>query len=148
MIQPLVNRFSKQRVSRLVAQLALGLLIALLATGCMITSGGRETSDLRPEAGSLSVSFVASEGEQNRALLIGARSTTVNVTVFAQADSGDLRIDVLQPDGSVAFAVEARPDERVSRTGSVQTSEAGELGFRVVARNARRGSFDLFYQLP
>jgi hypothetical protein len=42
--------------------------------------------------------------------------------------------------------VQSRPDEQITRRGDVLTDEQGRLHYRVIARGARNGAYQLLYQ--
>jgi hypothetical protein len=75
------------------------------------------------------------------ALDTGAPQANLNAIVIVQAERGELQLELLNADGSVALAVKGRPDESVSRSGSVQTDTTGRLRYRVTAAGARNGSY-------
>jgi hypothetical protein len=124
----------------------LALLSLLSLSGCLLTSGGETVSDLRPDGGNISVQFVSADGEELRTLPTSNASSEVSVTVFVSAETGELRIDILNPDGAVAFSTQSRPGQGITRTGRAQTNANGELQYRIVARNARKGNYEVFYQ--
>ena len=125
-----------------------GLLIlcALLLGGCMLMSGGRTSSDTLPDGGNISVNFVGADGTQEQTVDTGAIDAAFNTIVIVQAERGELRIELLNPDGNVAFSVQARPDEQVTRRGDVLTDEQGRLRYRVIAQGARNGGYQVLYQ--
>jgi uncharacterized protein YfaP (DUF2135 family) len=120
---------------------------ALWLSGCLLVSGERRVTDAQLASGSSSVSFVSAEGEEIRELDTGAAARMVDVVVFVASDQGELRLDLLGPDGAVAFATQSRPGEWLTRSGTVRTDERGRLRFRVVARAARQGEYEVFYQI-
>lgn len=129
--------------------LALGLwplLLGLLLSGCMIASGGRSSEDAGPEAGNQVMSFVSAEGEELRQLNTGAPAAELRVIVILEAEQGELRLDVIGGDGQVVLSAQSRPDEQVTRSGSVSTDAQGALRYRVSARGARNGSYQILYQ--
>jgi type IV pilus biogenesis protein CpaD/CtpE len=134
-------RFSKSPASLLVLA-----ALALLLSGCMLVSGERTSEDTTPEAGSRNASFVSAEGEQSLALLTGAPTAAVRVVVAVAAEQGELRVEVLNPNGGVALSAASQPDDEVTRSGLATTDVAGELRYRVVARGARVGSYRILYQ--
>jgi hypothetical protein len=124
------------------------LTCALLLSGCMLMSGGRSSSDTLPDGGNVSGSFVGADGQQEQSVDTGAARTTFSTIAIVQADRGELQVELLNADGSVAYAVKGRPDEAVTRSGSVTTDENGRLRYRISATGARNGSFQLLYQRP
>lgn len=127
---------------------ALLVVGALLLSGCMLMSGGRTSADTLPDGGNLSSSFVGADGRQDQSIETGAAGTTFSTIVIVQAERGELQLELLNADGSVAFAVKGRPEEAVTRSGSVTTDATGRLHYRVSATGARNGSFQLLYQRP
>jgi len=121
------------------------LLAALLLGGCMIVSGEQSSSDVQPDSGNVSSSFVGAEGAQEGSLAMG-RGGTFNVIAIVSVGQGDLRIEVLDPSGSVMLAVQGRPNEQVTRSGSVPTDPQGNLRYRVSARGARNGAYQILFQ--
>ena len=124
------------------------LLCALLLSGCMLMSGGRTSADTLPDGGNVSASFVGADGRDEQAVETGAPRSAFNTIVIVEAARGELQVELLNGDGSVAFAVKGRPDEAVTRSGSVTTDDVGQLRYRVTATGARNGSYQLLYQRP
>jgi hypothetical protein len=134
------------RLGRLAGRLACAASMLLLA-GCMLASGQRASTDIRPDAGNTSVSFIGAEGSDAQFLEIGQPNTRFNVIVTAQVDTGDLQVDMLDgASGTVQLSVQARPDEQVTRSGSIVTDGRGQLHFRINARGARNGGYQILYQ--
>jgi hypothetical protein len=122
------------------------LLVAPLLGGCLLVSGEQTTIDLLAGSGNLSTAFVSAEGGAERLVQVGSGPAEVQVIAIVAVDSGDLQIDLLQPDGAVAFAVAGRPDAQVTRSGRVRSDDQGQVRYRVSARGARAGSYQLFFQ--
>jgi hypothetical protein len=120
--------------------------LAILLSGCLLTSGERPSTDALADGGNVSSTFVGANGSAERAIETGATSTTMNAIVIVQAERGELRLELLNPDGNVAFSVQARPDEQVTRRGDVLTDEQGRLRYRVIAQGARNGGYQVLYQ--
>ena len=120
--------------------------LALLLSGCLLTSGERPSMDALPDGGNVSTTFVGATGNAERTVETGASGTTMNAIVIVQAERGELRLELLNPDGNVAFSVQARPDEQVTRRGDVLTDEQGRLRYRVIAQGARNGGYQVLYQ--
>ena len=121
------------------------VLLALSLSGCMLMSGELTSADTPPTGGNVSTSFVSAEGVDTRTLETGAAGT-LNVITIVSADQGSLTVELLDPNGSVVYAVTSRPQEPVTRSGSVPTNDAGELRYRVSATGARNGTFQILYQ--
>jgi hypothetical protein len=120
-------------------------LFALLLNGCLLMSGGVTSTDTQAAAGNLSASFVSAEGQDERTLDVGEQAQLSVITIVSVAQ-GQLRVDILDPNGSVVLSVQGRPNEQVTRSGTVQTDANGELHYRVVAQGARNGSYQVLYQ--
>lgn len=122
------------------------VLCAGLLSGCMLMSGGRSSSDVLPDGGNISATFVGADGRSEQTLDTGAAGATLSAIVIVQAERGELQLELLNADGSVALAVKGRPDEAVSRSGTVQTNAQGQLRYRISATGARNGSYQVFFQ--
>ncbi|NOK58033.1 MAG: hypothetical protein GFH27_549287n337 [Chloroflexi bacterium AL-W] len=135
-----------QMIQRIARVFVLGVG-AVAVSGCLLMAGQQQSSDFQEGAGNLSVAFVSAEGSQRRTIATEAPAPgELNVIVLMSVDRGDLRLDLLEPDGSVAFSIEGSPEGQRSRSGTVSTDDQGRLHYRVVARNARNGSFQILYQ--
>ena len=129
-----------------VARLLLALACALLLGGCMLVSGGQSSSDALPDGGNISASFVGADGSSVQTVNTGLPNATLSATVIVQAERGELQVSLLAPDSSVALVVRGRPQESVSRTGTVATDADGNLRYRISAEGARNGGYQVFYQ--
>lgn len=125
----------------------LSLGAALLLTGCLQISGETTTIDLGPDGGNVSTSFVGAEGSEERVVALDRPGVAAQVIVMVEVRSGDLEVSLLQPDGAVAFVTASRPGAQVTRSGVVRADAAGRIRYRVSARGARDGAFQLFVQL-
>jgi hypothetical protein len=119
---------------------------ALLLSGCLLVSGERASADSLPDGGNVSSSFVGADGVTERTIETGAAAAELNAIVIVQAERGELQVELVNPDGSIAFSVKGRPDEQVTRQGAVRTNDDGRLRYRVIARGARNGSYQVLYQ--
>lgn len=119
---------------------------ALLLSGCMLMSGARTSSDVLPDGGNINATFVGADGRTEQTLDTGAPRVSMNAIAIVQAERGELQLELLNADGSVALAVKGRPDEAVSRSGTVTTDAQGRLRYRVSATGARNGSYQVFFQ--
>ena len=117
-----------------------------MLSGCLLTSGERPSMDALADGGNVSSTFVGADGNAERTIETGALGAQLNAIVIVQAERGELRIELLNPDGNVAFSVQARPDEQVTRRGDVQADEQGRLRYRVIAQGARNGGYQVLYQ--
>jgi hypothetical protein len=122
------------------------LLITPLLSGCLLISGERTTIDLLDGTGNVSTLFVSAEGSEERAVQVGTGADELQVIAIIGIESGDLQIDLLQPDGSVAFAVAGRPDAQITRSSLVRSDDTGQVRYRVLARGARNGEYQIFFQ--
>lgn len=127
-------------------RLALVALGAWLLAGCMLMSGEATTVDLQEGSGNQLTTFVGAEGSEARRLDVGAPGAELQVIAIVSVESGDLELSLVQPDGAVAFAVAARPNAQVTRSGSVRADDEGALTYLVRARGARNGSYQIFVQ--
>ena len=126
---------------------SLSFALALLLSGCLLVSGERPSVDSSlPDRGNISTSFVSAEGDGERSVETDAAGAKLNAIVFVKAERGELRVELLNPNGDVAFSVQSRPDEQVTRSGGVLTDSQGRLRYRVIARGARNGSYQVLYQ--
>lgn len=125
--------------------LFVALLVPALA-GCALLSGEETTIDLQDGTGNLSTSFVGAEGSEERTVQVSDGPAELQVIAILSVASGDLQIDLVQPDGALAFAVSARPDAQVTRSGLVRTDDTGQIRYRISARGARDGVYQLFFQ--
>ncbi|MEM8532179.1 MAG: hypothetical protein AAGF95_15145 [Chloroflexota bacterium] len=130
-----------QRMARVFVLLA----GAVAVSSCLLVAGQQQSSDIQADAGNVSSAFVSAEGTQRRTIATDTPGE-LNVMVLTSVDRGDLRIEFLEPDGSVAFSIEGSPEGQRSQSGNVSTDEQGRLHYRVVARNARNGNFRILYQ--
>jgi len=112
----------------------------------MLVSGERTSEDVRPEAGNRSDSFVSAEGEAVHTLNVGVPDATLRVIVLLEAEQGELRLDVLDGQQAVGLSAQSRPGDQVTRSGSVTIGGDGLLRYRVTARGARNGGYQILYQ--
>ncbi len=132
---------------RTVLKLLLLVAATLLLASCLQISGESTTIDLGPDGGNVSTSFVGAEGSAERTLALGRPGVAAQVIVMVEVRSGDLEVSLLQPDGAVAFVTASRPGAQVTRSGVVRADEAGRIRYRLSARGARDGAFQVFVQL-
>jgi hypothetical protein len=127
------------------AHLLLSALVCLLLSGCMLMAGRDVASEGEAGRGLLRTSFVSAEGEQRRALDVGGPGT-VRLQLDVRVAQGELRLEVFDPEGRVALAVNGRSGGAVAGASSIRTDERGRVSYRVLARNARDGAYQLSYQ--
>ncbi|MFP4440857.1 MAG: hypothetical protein ACLFVO_26785 [Chloroflexaceae bacterium] len=124
----------------------LGALFLVLLSGCLLVSGEQTSVDLQPGGGNLSVSFVSAEGQTTHELKVSEEERLMRVIAIVEVESGDLRLELLRPNGAVEFVAEGRPDSQVTRTSHIQTDEQGYIRYRVSAQAARNGTYQLLFQ--
>ncbi len=122
------------------------MLFLVLLSGCLLVSGEQTSVDLQPGGGNLRVSFVSAEGQATRELKVAEDARLMRVIAIVEVEAGDLRLELLRPDGAVEFVAEGRPDSQVTRTSHIQTDEQGYIRYRVLAQAARNGSYQLLFQ--
>jgi hypothetical protein len=113
----------------------------------MLMSGDQSTTDAQATGGNFGTSFVSAEGGQEQTFQTGAPSASVNVIASVRVQQGELRLELLDPNGAVTISVQGRPDEQITKIGKVPTDSEGNLHYRVVARGARNGGYQVLYQL-
>ena len=120
--------------------------LALLLPACMLVSGDRLSADVRPASGNVTRTFLGAEGSEEQAVSIGGGAATLQTIVILELQQGEMRLEMLNAGGSVAFAVQSRPGDQVSRAGAVRLDETGTLRYRVITRGARDGGYQILYQ--
>jgi hypothetical protein len=110
-------------------------------------SGEQSTTDAQATGGNFSTSFVSAEGGQEQLFQTGAGPATLSVIALVRVQQGELRIELIDPNGAVVLSVQGRPDEQITKIGKVPTDSEGNLHYRVIARGARNGGFEVLYQL-
>jgi|GEM_PF-2636169 len=138
---PYVNSIGARQLRAVFAAL---LLIPLLS-GCLLISG--EQTMIGPLAGTgrLSTMFVSAEGSEERTVTVSDANADLHAIVLITLDTGDLQVDLLQPDGALAFAVSNQPSIKVIRSGAVRSDANGAVRYRVSARSARHGEYQIFF---
>jgi hypothetical protein len=122
------------------------LLLGYSLTGCMLASGELRSLDAVSEAGNTSVSFLSAEGSEVGAINIGVASTTYEVITIVSVEQGELMVEIFDGSGVPAYSVQGRPDQQITRSGQLSTNAEGELRFRVTARGARNGEYQILYR--
>lgn len=113
----------------------------------MLSSGLRQSTDIGENAGNTVASFIGAEGSEQHSINVGQANARYTVILTVAIESGELYVDMIEGgSGTVAFSVQGRPDEQVTRTGTAATDARGMLYYRVNARGARKGSYQLLYQ--
>lgn len=111
----------------------------------MLMAGPIQSADSTPDGGNVYVAFVSAEGTETRVVPTNFPDQTLDVIVYAQNERGQMRIEILDPQGSVAVAVEGQAEEQI-RPGRVRTDPNGAFRYRVRATGAQQGSFSILYQ--
>jgi hypothetical protein len=138
-VQPFLCR--KRRYLALI-----GAAVILVLQACMLASGERASIDVRPDAGNVTRTFLGAEGSEVYTVPLGDGGALLQVIAILELQQGEMRLELLNAGGSVAFAVQSRPGDQVSRSGMVRLDENGVLRYRVTARGARDGSYQILYQ--
>jgi hypothetical protein len=125
---------------------ALACCLALLLSGCLMVSGEQTSADAQPTGGNFSTTFVSAEGGAERSIQTGAGPATLDVIAAVRVQQGELRLEMLGPDGAVALSIQGRPDEQITKIAKVPTDQEGNLHYRIIARGARNGSIEVLYQ--
>ncbi|MBO9381955.1 MAG: hypothetical protein J7479_05740 [Roseiflexus sp.] len=124
----------------------IGAATILFLQACMLVSGERTSIDVRPDAGNVTHTFLGAEGSEVYTISLGDGEALLRVIAILELQQGEIRLELLNAGGSVAFAVQGRPGDQVSRSGMVRLDENGVLRYRVTARGARDGSYQILYQ--
>jgi hypothetical protein len=124
----------------------IGAAMILFLQACMLASGERTSTDVRPDAGNVTCTFLGAEGSEVYTVPLGDGGALLQVIAILELQQGEMRLELLNAGGSVAFAVQSRPGDQVSRSGMVRLDENGVLRYRVVARGARDGGYQILYQ--
>lgn len=111
----------------------------------MLVSGRTEAAEERGQQRSVQVSFVSAEGSEERLLDTGAPGE-LNVSADAMVERGDLRLELLHPDGQVALRVVGDADGSIVGRGPLTTDAEGRLRYRIYTRNARNGSYAIRFE--
>jgi hypothetical protein len=93
----------------------------LFLQACMLASGERASTDIRPDAGNVTRTFLGAEGSEVYAVSIGDGEALLQVIAILELQQGEMRLELLNAGGSVAFAVQSRPGDQVSRSGMVRS---------------------------
>ena len=79
--------------------------LAVLLSGCLLMSGEQTSVDAQPAGGNFSTTFVSAEGGADRTIQTGAGPATLNVIAALRVQQGELRLEMLSPDGAVALSI-------------------------------------------
>ncbi len=125
--------------------LASAWLLALSLSGCLLIAGQQASIDVTADGGNVYATFVSADGVEVRSVATEFRNQPLTVNVSARTAQGQLGIEVLNPDDSVAFVVDAQVEDQFNR-GTVTTNGAGEFRYRVRASGAQDGEFQILFQ--
>lgn len=117
---------------------------ALLLAGCLLISGEQTTVSLQGSAANILTTFVSAEGSDEYRVPALPANTEAQAIVIVAVESGDVQIDLIQPDGSVSFVLASRPGAQVTRSGSIRSDAEGQIRYRITARGARNGEIQIF----
>lgn len=117
-----------------------------LLPGCMLSSGRQISTDIQQQAGNTRVSFLSAEGEELVSLPVSTKFTNYEVIAIVTVESGELQLDVYDGSGIAAISIQGRPSQQVTRSAKLVTNEQGQLRYRVTARGARNGGFQILYR--
>ncbi|MFN3373004.1 MAG: hypothetical protein ACK44M_05480 [Chloroflexus sp.] len=128
---------------RLIATLCL-IGCAVLLAGCLLISGEQTTVSLQGSAANILTTFVSAEGSDEYRVPALPANTEAQAIVMLAVESGDVQIDLIQPDGAVSFVIASRPGAQVTRSGPIRSDDQGQIRYRITARNARNGEIQIF----
>lgn len=128
---------------RLIATLCL-IGCAVLLAGCLLISGEQTTVSLQGSAANILTTFVSAEGSDEYRVPALPANTEAQAIVMLAVESGDVQIDLIQPDGAVSFVLASRPGAQVTRSGPIRSDDQGQIRYRITARNARNGEIQIF----
>lgn len=126
-------------------KLCLLLVLLPLLSGCLLVSGQTLTGDSTADGGNVYVDFVSAEGTDTHEVQTNFVERQLEVLVSARTERGQLRVEILDANDSVALVLDAQPSEQW-RQGIVTTDGEGNFRYRVRATGAQRGTFQILYQ--
>ncbi len=124
--------------------LYLAVLVPFVSS-CLLMSGPRESADRATDGGNVRVDFISAEGTETRHVQAADGAKKLALIVSAQVERGQLRLVVLNPQGTQVLVLEGTPEQRVAQV-VVPTDDKGNLTYRIQATGARHGSFEILYQ--
>jgi type 1 fimbria pilin len=119
--------------------------LALSLSGCLLVAGEQASIDVTVDGGNVYATFVSADGVEVRSVATEFRNQPLTVNVSARTAQGQLGIEVLNPDDSVVFVVDAQAEEQYNGN-TVTTNAAGEFRYRVRATGAQDGEFQILFQ--
>jgi len=120
-------------------------LLALSLSGCLLVAGEQASTDVTGDGGNVYATFVSADGVETRSVPTEFLNQPLRVNVSARTAQGQLGIEVLNPDDSVAFVVDAQAEDQLNG-GTVTTNAAGEFRYRVRASGAQDGEYQILFQ--
>lgn len=126
-------------------KLCILVMLLPLLSGCLLVSGQTQTGDSTDDGGNVYVDFVSAEGTETRTVQTNFVARSLEVLVSARTEQGQLRVEILDANDSVALVLDAQPSEQW-RQGIVTTDDAGSFRYRIRASGAQRGAFQILYQ--
>jgi len=120
-------------------------LLALSLSGCLLVAGEQASNDNTADGGNVHVTLVSADGSEVRSVPTDFRDQPLRVFVSGRSEQGQLRIEVLNPDDSVVFTVDAQPSEQFN-DGPITTNAVGEFRYRIRATGAQNAEFQILYQ--
>ncbi len=117
---------------------------AVLLAGCLLISGEQTTISLQGNAANILTTFVSAEGSDEYRVPALPANTEAQAIVMLVVESGDVQIELIQPDGAVSFVLASRPGAQVTRSGPIRSDDQGQIRYRITARNARNGEIQIF----
>jgi hypothetical protein len=120
-------------------------VLVVSLSGCFLISGPTRSADSTAEGGNVYVSFVSAEGTQTETVQTNFVNSELDVTVFAQNQRGQLRVDVLDAQDSVVLTVQGQAQGQ-GQNGTIRTDAQGQFRYRLRATGAQGGSIEILYQ--
>lgn len=129
--------------------LAIGLVLLPLLGGCLLMAGEQREDTQGLKGGARTSSFVSSDtnGEfVDQEIDVADSPILLDVTVWAKAGKGELRLDVLSGDNdNLAFTL-ISTERGVEISQRMRTDEVGRLHYRMRATGVRNGEYSISYK--
>jgi hypothetical protein len=147
MDKPHPARTRRRFLKALVVVGGTALLPGCVATnGYLMSSGWQSSSDLGADAGNTRTSFLGAEGMQLLSLPLSAGFANYEVIGIVAVETGELLLEIYDGSGLPGITLQARPSQQITRSAILNTNEAGKLRYRIQARGARNGGFQILYR--
>jgi hypothetical protein len=117
-----------------------------VSNGFLLASGWQVSTDLGTDAGNTRASFLGAEGEQLVTLPLSSGFTNYEIIAIIAVESGELQLEVYDGSGVPGITLQGRPSQQITRSAMLNTNERGELRYRIQARSARNGGFQILYR--